>query len=214
MNEKLRLLLVDDHAVVRNGYRRLLESQEDLTVVGEAASAREALDRQREYLPDLIVLDISLPDIGGVELIGRLVQRDPGCRILVFSMHRDPIFATQYLRAGAIGYVTKSSQPEVMIDAIYRVAAKQQVISPDISSDLALSLVNGASGPVERLSPREFEILQLLLDGCESKEIASRLSISSKTVQNYHYQIKLKLGVKSDIEMMKSAIRLGLFKPY
>lgn len=214
MNEKLRLLLVDDHAVVRNGYRRLLESQEDLTVVGEAASAREALDRQREYLPDLIVLDISLPDIGGVELIGRLVQRDPGCRILVFSMHRDPIFATQSLRAGAIGYVTKSSQPEVMIDAIYRVAAKQQVISPDISSDLALSLVNGASGPVERLSPREFEILQLLLDGCESKEIASRLSISSKTVQNYHYQIKLKLGVKSDIEMMKSAIRLGLFKPY
>jgi len=213
MIERLRLLLVDDHAVVRNGYRRLLESQDDLIVVGEAASAREALDRQRECLPDVIVLDIGLPDIGGVELIGRFVQRDPGCRILIFSMHRDPIFVTQSLRAGAIGYVTKSSQPEVMIDAIYRVAARQQVISPDISSELALSLVNGSSGPVETLSPREGEILQMLLDGCDSSEISRRLSISSKTVQNYHYQIKLKLGVKNDIEMMKSAITHGLFKP-
>jgi len=213
MNERLRLLLVDDHAVVRNGYRRLLESQDDLIVVGEAATAREALDRQRECMPDVVVLDIGLPDIGGVELIGRLVQRDPSCRILIFSMHRAPIFVTQSLRAGAIGYVTKSSQPEVMIDAIYRVAARQQVISPDISSDLALSLVNGSNGPVETLSPREFEILQMLLDGCDSNEIASRLSISSKTVQNYHYQIKLKLGVKNDIEMMKSAISHGLFKP-
>lgn len=213
MNERLRLLLVDDHAVVRNGYRRLLESQDDLIVVGEAACAREALDRQRECLPDVIVLDIGLPDIGGVELIGRFVQRDPSCRILIFSMHRDPIFVTQSLRAGAIGYVTKSSQPEVMIDAIYRVADRQQVISPDISSDLALSLVNGSNGPVETLSPREFEILQMLLDGCDSNEIASRLSISNKTVQNYHYQIKLKLGVRNDIEMMKAAITHGLFKP-
>ncbi len=210
MHDKIRLLLVDDHAVVRNGYRRLLETQSDLIVVGEAASGREAIERFRELAPDVMVLDIGLPDVGGVELVSRLVQRDAGARILVFTIHRDPIFVAQALRAGAIGYVTKSSPPDVMVQAVYQVAARRQIISPDVSSDLALSLLNQSIDPVVALSPREFEILQLLLEGCEAAEIAGRLSITAKTVQNYHYQIKIKLGVRNDIELTRTAMKFGL----
>ena len=210
MLNKTRLLLVDDHAVVREGYRRLLESRPDLTIIGEAASAREAFDQYRLLAPDVLVLDLGLPDMGGVELIRRLLQRDAGARILVFTMHREPIFATQALRAGALGYVTKSSPPDVLVGAVYQVAARRQVISPDIAPDLALALLERPDEPLAQLSPREFEILRLLLDGASAEEIGTRLSISAKTVQNCHYQIKVKLGVRSDIELTRAAHRLGL----
>ncbi len=210
MFNKTRLLLVDDHAVVREGYRRLLESRPDLTIIGEAATAREAFEQYRLLSPDVLVLDLGLPDMGGVELIRRLVQRDADVRILVFTMHREPIFATQALRAGALGYITKSSPPDVLVDAVYQVAARRQVISPDIAPELALALLNQSSEPLAELSPREFEILRLLLDGCSSEEIGIRLSITAKTVQNCHYQIKAKLGVRSDIELTRVALKLGL----
>ena len=210
MLNKTRLLLVDDHAVVREGYRRLLESRPDLTIVGEAATAREAFEQYRLLAPDVLVLDLGLPDMGGVELIRRLVQRDAGARILVFTMHREPIFATQALRAGALGYVTKSSPPDVMVGAVYQVAARRQVISPDIAPDLALALLGRSSEPLAELSPREFEILRLLLDGCSAEDIGTRLSITAKTVQNCHYQIKVKLGVRTDIELTRVALKLGL----
>lgn len=210
MFNKTRLLLVDDHAVVREGYRRLLESRPDLTIIGEAATAREAFEQYRLLSPDVLVLDLGLPDMGGVELIRRLVQRDADVRILVFTMHREPIFATQALRAGALGYITKSSPPDVLVAAVYQVAARRQVISPDIAPELALALLNQSSEPLAELSPREFEILRLLLDGCSSEEIGIRLSITAKTVQNCHYQIKAKLGVRSDIELTRVALKLGL----
>lgn len=210
MFDQTRLLLVDDHAVVRDGYRRLLESRADLTIVGEAASAREALEQHRLLAPDVLLLDLGLPDMGGVELIRRLVQRDANVRILVFTMHREAVFATQALRAGAIGYVTKSSPPEVMLEAVYQVAARRQTISPDIAPELALALINQPGDPLADLSPREFEILRLLLDGCSAEEIGKRLSITGKTVQNAHYQIKSKLGVRTDIELTRVALKLGL----
>lgn len=210
MTRKISLLLVDDHAVVRDGYRRLLETRTDLVIKGEAATAREALEQYRELAPDVVVLDLGLPDIGGVELISRLIQRDDKARILVFTMHRDPIFVAQSLRAGALGYVTKSSLPDVMVNAVYQVAARQKVISPDVSSELALSLLRKAVDPLEALTPREFEILRLLLDGCDAATIGAKLSISTKTVQNCHYQIKAKLGVRSDIELTRTALKLGL----
>ncbi|MDO8346444.1 MAG: response regulator transcription factor [Rugosibacter sp.] len=210
MLNKIRLLLVDDHAVVREGYRRLLESRPDLAIVGEAATAREAFEQYRLLTPDVVVLDLGLPDMGGVELIRRLVQRDAGVRILVFTMHREPIFATQALRAGALGYVTKSSLPEMLVGAVYQVAARCQVISPDIAPDLAFALLDQSSEPLAELSPREFEILRLLLDGCSPEDIGIRLSITPKTVQNCHYQIKAKLGVRTDIELTRAALKLGL----
>lgn len=210
MLNKTRLLLADDHAVVREGYRRLLESRPDLAIVGEAATAREAFEQYRLLAPDVLVLDLGLPDMGGVELIRRLLQRDAGVRILVFTMHREPIFATQSLRAGALGYVTKSSPPDVLIEAVYQVAARRKVISPDIAPELALALLDQSSEPLAELSPREFEILRLLLDGCSPEDIGTRLSITAKTVQNCHYQIKAKLGVRSDIELTRVALKLGL----
>ncbi|TYC61527.1 response regulator transcription factor [Zoogloea oleivorans] len=210
MLEKTRLVLVDDHAIVREGYRRLLESRADLAIVGEAANAREALEQFKALLPDVLVLDLGLPDMGGVELIRRLLQRDADARILVFTMHREPLFATQALRAGALGYVTKSSPPDVLVAAVYQVAARRQVISPDIAPELALALIERPREPLAELAPREFEILRLLLDGCSAEDIGARLSISAKTVQNSHYQIKSKLGVRSDIELTRLALRLGL----
>ena len=206
----IRILLVDDHAVVREGYRRLLERRADLRVEAEAASAEEALQRLREFEPDLIILDLSLPNIGGIELTRRILQRQPDARILAFSMHRDPLFAAQAIRAGALGYVTKSSSPDELIQAVYKVARKEKVLSPDIAPEMALILLQGESNPAEELNPREFEILRLLLGGLGVEEIGNILSISPKTVQNVHYQIKAKLGVRTDIELARLAMKLKL----
>ncbi|MCQ9374096.1 response regulator transcription factor [Methyloversatilis sp. XJ19-13] len=208
----IRLLLVDDHAVVREGYRRLLEQRGDLRIDAEAATAGEALVAFRNVGPDVVILDLSLPDMGGVELIRRLLQRESRARILVFSMHRDPLFATQALRAGALGYVTKSCAPEVLIKAVYQVAARQRVFSPDIAPDIALALLSDIDNPLDALSPREFEVLRLLLDGRSAEEIGQSLHISPKTAQNTHYQIKAKLGVKSDIDLMRLAIKWKLVR--
>ncbi|HJV92393.1 MAG TPA: response regulator transcription factor [Azonexus sp.] len=210
MNDLIRLLLVDDHAVVREGYRRLLEWRADLKIVGEAENAAEGYRLFKETAPDVAILDLSLPDMGGIELIKRLLLRDPEARILAFSMHQDPLFATQALRAGAIGYVTKSCAPEVMIKAVYQVAARQRVLSPDIASELALALLDGGDDIFRDLAPREFEILRLVLDGRNAEEIGAALHISPKTAQNIHYQIKTKLGVKNDLELLRLALRLKL----
>lgn len=206
----IHILLVDDHVVVREGYRRLLERRADLRIEAEAGSAEEALQRLREFVPDLIILDLSLPNMGGIELTRRILQRQPDARILAFSMHRDPLFAAQAIRAGALGYVTKSSSPDVLIQAVYKVARKEKVLSPDIAPEMALILLQGESNPAEGLNPREFEILRLLLDGLGVEEIGNILSISPKTVQNVHYQIKAKLGVKTDIELARLAMKLKL----
>lgn len=206
----IELLLVDDHAVVREGYRRLLERRSDLHVAAEAGDAEEALQLLRTTPIDLIVLDLSLPGMGGIELTRRILQRFPEARILAFSMHRDPLFASQALRAGALGYVTKSSTPETLIQAIYKVARNEKVLSPDIAPEMALSLLEGDSNPADDLSPREFEVLRLLLGGQAVEEIAGILNISPKTVQNTHYQIKAKLGVRSDFELAKLAMKLKL----
>lgn len=208
----IQLLLIDDHAVVREGYRRLIERRADLKVAGEAGNAEEAMKWLREQTPDLIILDLSLPGMGGVELIRRILQRQPAQPILVFSMHRDPLFAMQALRAGAKGYVTKSSAPETLIKAIYRVIHGERTLSPDIAPEIALNLLAGEINPASELSPREFEILNHLLAGRSVEEIASLLAISPKTVQNTHYQIKSKLGVRSDFELARLAMKLKLIQ--
>lgn len=208
-SKKITLLLVDDHAVVRAGYRRLLENQPDLTVVGEADSAQQALEVWKTTNPDVIVLDIGLPDISGIELLQRFIRKNNEVSALIFSMHRDPIFISQAIRAGALGYVTKSSPAEIIVEAVYKVAKKHQFISPDISSDLAIALLTEPTNPIRELSPREFEILQMLLNGMDAQSIADTLSISTKTVHNYHYQIKIKLGAKNDIELARIGFKYG-----
>lgn len=208
MSEILKLVLVDDHAVVREGYRRLLERRANLRIVGEAGTAAEAYRIVRELAPDVTVLDLSLPDMGGIELIRRLVARDKDARILAFSMHQEPVFAAQALRAGALGYVTKSCAPDLLIKAVYQVAARQRVMSPDIAPELAFALLEGEDSLARDLAPREFEILRLVLSGRDMKDIGEAMHLSLKTVQNTYYQAKAKLGVKSDIELMRLAMRL------
>jgi two-component system invasion response regulator UvrY len=202
------ILLVDDHAIVREGYRALLAKQTGLRVVAEAEDGVQAYQRFKECRPDVVVTDLSLPGLSGLELIGRIKRRAPEAKILVFSMHQNPSFAVQASRAGALGYVTKSSSPEVLLRAIREVHAGRHVLSPDIAQALALEKLGGDRMALETLTVREFEILRLLVEARTTEEIAQILNISPKTVCNCHYLIKSKLGVASDIELMRLAIRL------
>lgn len=206
----IRLLLVDDHSVVRQGYRRLLEQQGNIVVAGEAATGALGLQRWRELQPDLAILDLALPDIGGLELLARIRQRDPQARLLAFSMHRDVLWAVQAIRAGALGYVTKSSPPEVLQHAVREVAGGRSFVSPDLAAEVRAALREPDPPATNGLSPRELEVLRLLLAGTPVADIATALFLSAKTVHNTHYQIKAKLGAANDFELVRLARRLGL----
>ena len=204
------ILLVDDHAIVREGYRALLSKQPGLRVVAEAGNASQAYQAYKDVLPDLVITDISLPGSSGIELIARIKQRDNSARLLVFSMHQHPGFAAQALQAGALGYVSKSSEPEELLRAIAAVSRRQHYLSADVAQALALEKLGQDYQALNALSVREFEILRLLVEGVSHDEIAALLNISSKTAGNCHYQIKRKLGVNTDIELTRLAIKLNV----
>lgn len=206
----IKILLVDDHAIVREGYLSLLAKQPGLQVVAEAADGTQAYQRFKESSPDVVITDLSLPGISGLELISRIKQRDANAKILVFSMHQNPSFAVQASRAGALGYVTKSSPPEVLLRAIHDVYAGHRFLSADIAQALALEKLGSERIALETLTVREFEILRLLVEARTAEEIAQTLNISPKTVCNCHYLIKRKLGVAGDIELTRLAIRLNV----
>ncbi|MBU0601087.1 MAG: response regulator transcription factor [Gammaproteobacteria bacterium] len=207
------ILLVDDHAVVREGYRRLIERHPPLHIVAEADSGEAAYRLYVEHTPDVVVMDITLPGASGIQTLQRIVQRDRDARVLIFTMHRDATFAEKALESGALGYVTKSSPPELLVHAICDVYARRQTISPDMLPDLAALRRSGsaaAKNPLHALSAREFEILRMLVAARSREDIAETLHISTKTVFNIHYQIKSKLGVSTDIELMHAARQLNL----
>ncbi|MBI2992657.1 MAG: response regulator transcription factor [Gammaproteobacteria bacterium] len=203
----IRVLLVDDHAVVRAGYRILLERAGDIVLAGEAESGEQAYRLYTELKPDVVVMDISLPGIGGFEAIRRIIARDPRARILVFSMHEDTVFVDQAVNAGARGYITKNSAPAVLVEAIRRIAAGESYLEAGLAQQLAFQKVRDEDSPFSRLSTREFEICSLLAQGCGTSEIAKRLSLSYKTVANYSTQIKNKLNVGTAAELTRLAIR-------
>lgn len=206
----INIQLVDDHAIVREGYRALLAKQSGLKVVAEAADGVQAYRQFKEYSPDLVITDLSLPGISGLELISRIKQRCMGAKILVFSMHQNSSFAVQANRAGALGYITKSSSPEVLLRAIHEVYAGRHTLSADIAQALALEKLGSERIALETLTVREFEILRLLVEARTTEDIAQTLNISPKTVCNCHYLIKRKLCVASDIELTRLAIRLNV----
>lgn len=210
----IRVLLIDDHAVVRAGFRRLLEGCGRVRVIAEADSGeagyRAWLDAPADAGCDVVILDLALPGRGGLETLRRLRARDADVRVLVFTMHDEAAFAEQALSAGALGYVTKSSSPEVLLDAVTRVARGERCLSPDIAARLALAPYGGPQAAIEALTPREFEIFRLLAAGCSATEIGERLALSAKTVANYGSQIRARLGVGSRAELARLAIRLGL----
>jgi DNA-binding NarL/FixJ family response regulator len=214
MSQKaVRVLLVDDHAVVREGYRTLIEKHEGLTVVGEASNAAAGYQCYKDTRPDVVIMDISMPGRGGIGAIEHIRRLDPQARILVFTMHARTAYALQAFRAGAKGYVTKSSPPDFLVGAVRSVAEGRIVICPEASDLLALDRVQEEAKELEGLSPREFEILRMLLDAKSTDEIASALNLSRKTAANYHYTIKSKLGVSSDIELLHLGLRHGLIEP-
>lgn len=205
----LRLLIVDDHAIVREGYRRLLERRQDLRIVAEAGTADEGYEQFKSHEPDVTLLDLSLGTGSGLRLLEQLQRHSPEAAVLVFSMHAEALYAVQALKAGARGYVTKGSAPQVLVDAVYQVARGQRALSPDIAGEVAGLLLDGESDrPV--LTPREFDILRLLMQGLDVDAVGQALHISPKTVRNSHYQLKAKLGARSDIELTRKALQLKL----
>jgi DNA-binding NarL/FixJ family response regulator len=212
MGQRIRVMLVDDHAIVLEGYRRLLEKQQRIEVVAEATDSAAAYQLFKNERPDVVVTDISMPGRGGIDLIGMLRQFDSSVRVVVFSMHQSPAFALHAFQAGARAYITKSSKPLLLVQAIIEVFEGRSYISPDVSQTCAL--VSGVNDePHASLSPREFEILRLVLDAKTAPEIASALNLSPKTVANYQSMIKQKLGVSSDIELLYLAISKRLVAP-
>jgi len=207
---RVRVLLVDDHAVVRAGYRMLLNVAPEIEVVGEADSGEGACRLFAELAPDVVIMDLTLPGIGGLEAIRRIVQRDSKAKVLVFSMHEDTLFVEQALAAGARGYVTKSSPPHVLVAAVKDVAAGGRPLAGDLAQRLAFAGVRGGDSPLKELSTREFAIFCLLAEGLSSAEIAKRLSLSQKTVANYGTQLKNKLKVGTAAEIARLAIRHGV----
>ena len=204
------IMLVDDHAVVREGYRSMLQKQHGLRVVAEASDGAEAYRLFKEVRPDLVIMDLTMLGVGGIEGIRRIRQWDRDARILVFTMHENAGFAVQAIRAGARGYVTKSSPPEILVRAVMEVLGGAIAISPDIDLELALSRLCGERAAADVLTAREFEVMQMLLAERTTEEIASALHLSPKTIANLHSLIKDKLGVGTDIEPVRLALRQGL----
>ncbi len=213
MSTNIRVLLVDDHAVVREGYRRLIEKHEGIEVVAEANDAASAYKAFKASKPDVVIADISMPGRGGIDLVRQIRQLDGHARILMFTMHADASYAQQSFRAGARGYITKSSPPDILVAAIRNVYAGRTALCDEINGVIAASRLIDDVSPIDALSPREFEILRMILDAKSTEEIAGEFNLSPKTVANHHYTIKSKLGVQSDIELVYACMKQGLVAP-
>ena len=207
-----RVMLVDDHAVVRSGIRRLLEHESGFVIVAEAESGERAYQLYGQHAPDVVVMDLSMPGMGGMEAIRRLVARYPEAKLLVLSMHENAAFANQALKAGAKGYLAKNSLAEELVGALESVVKGRTFISADIAKKIALQSLRADPEPIHALTAREFEIFRLLAEGRENDEIALALNISGKTVANYQTSIKQKLGISSPVDLVRMAIRHGLIE--
>ena len=205
----LNVLLLDDHAVVRTGYRRLIDAEPDMQVVAEAATAAEAYALLQQQHIDLAVVDISLRGTSGIDAIRRIITRDISAKVLVLSMHDNPGIVTQAMRAGALGYLTKSSEPGDLLDAIRTVARGRRVLSPDVAQVLAEASLDQEQR-LNRLTPREFEVLRMVASGEETRQIASCMHLSPKTVLNHLSMVRQKLDTDSDFKLLRLAVRHGL----
>jgi len=212
MAKKTTIVLVDDHAVVRAGVRRLLEQEPLFEVIGEAESGEKAYQIFGELKPDVMVMDLSMPGMGGLESIRRILMRYEKAKILVLSMHEDLSFANQALKLGAKGYLTKNTLADDLVKSIETVTQGDVFLSDEIAKKIAMQSISGNQDPVHELSAREFEIFRLLAEGLDIDAIASTLNISSKTVSNYQTMIKQKLNINTPIELIRYAIKVGVIK--
>lgn len=208
----IKVMLVDDHAVVRMGFKLLLTACEDIEVVGEADSGETAYVRYAELKPDVVVMDLSMPGMGGIEAVRRLTARDKGVRILALSAHEDTAHPKRVLKAGATGYLSKRGAPEALIDAVRTVASGRMYLDAEIAQKLAMQDVTGAQNPVEALSEREFEVFIHLARGQSVNQIAETLHLSTSTIGTHLYNVKQKLGASNQAELTLIALRNGLIE--
>jgi DNA-binding NarL/FixJ family response regulator len=212
MRAKITVMLVDDHAVVRAGYRLLLSQTEDIRVVCEAERGEEACQLYQDQRPQVVVMDLSLPGIGGLAAVRRMVSRDPSSRILMFSIHDEPVYVVRALEAGAKGYITKSCAPEVLVEAVRRIAGGDTYLEQEIAQKMAVQNVTRTerNATLNALSAREFDVFCLLARGFTTREVAEELRLGYKTVANYATLIKSKLNVSTTAEMARLAYQYGL----
>jgi len=210
MTRRVTVMLVDDHAVVRMGYRLLLSQTATIEVIAEAETGEEACQKFVDCTPDVVVMDLNLPGIGGLAAIRRIVARDPAARILVFSIHDEPVYVSRALDAGALGYISKSGAPEMLIEAVACIASGQAFLEPGIAHQLASQEKPHTVPLMDRLTPREFDVLCLLAQGRSTRETAEQLRLSAKTVANYVTTIKEKLNAGTTAELVKLAYQSNL----
>ena len=213
MSGNIKVMLADDHAVVRMGFRLLLDGSPDIRVVAEAESGEDAVRRFTEVKPDVVVLDLSMPGIGGLEALSRILAREPGAKVLVLTAHEDAMHAKRVLKAGALGYLSKRSAAEELIQAIRQVHAGRTFLEPAIAQQLAMEQLTGTRSPVDMLSEKEFKVFLALARGQSVAEIAEVLSLSPRTIGTHLYNIKQKLGASNSAELAIVAMRHGLLEP-
>lgn len=210
MREKIRILLADDHAVVRQGFKMILAAQPDMEIVGEAGHGREALELAGNLQPDVIVMDVAMPELNGIEATRRLGDVSPRTRVLALSMHKDSVYVREILRAGARGYLLKDSIASDLLAAVRAVARGEGYISPGVSDAVLNDYRRHVTDPIDLLTSREREVLQMIAEGKTNKEIATILNLSVYTVDAHRGRIMEKLNLHSVNELVRFAVRAGL----
>lgn len=207
----IRIVIADDHAIMREGLKRIVSSANDMEVTGEAANGTEVMQRVRELTFDLLMLDLSMPGRSGMELIKQVRAEKPKLRILVLSMHQELQYAVRAIKSGASGYLTKESAPDQLEQAIRKIAAGGAFISAEVAEQLALGAMPGSEAlPHESLSNREFEVFRLVVDGVSVTDIAARLNLSVKTVSTHKANLMHKMGLHNQSELIRYALKHGL----
>ncbi len=207
----IEVLLVDDHALVRTGIKRLLEDSKQIKIVGEAESGEASIRMAADLKPDVILMDVNMPGIGGVEASRRLLQRNPAYKIIILTIHSEQTFPKRLLEIGAKGYLTKECDINEMIAAICQVNGGGNYIEPRIAQQLALSLLPGNDqNPVDRLSRREFQVMLMISQGLSNTEISEKLCLSPKTVSTYRARLLEKLGAHNEVDLIKIAVEQGM----
>ncbi|MDG1073830.1 MAG: response regulator transcription factor [Methylophilaceae bacterium] len=210
---QINVMLVDDHAVVRMGFKMLLETSDDIKIIAEAENGEEAIKLYMEHKPNVVVMDITMPGMGGMEAIERILAKESSAKILVLSAHEDSVHPKRVLNAGAMGYVTKRSAAEELIKAIRAVSSGKKYIEASVAQQMAIQQLSGNQNPVDVLSEREFEVFMSLAKGKTTNEIAETLFLSPRTVGTHLYNIKQKLNANNSAEIALIAMRSGLIDP-
>jgi two-component system invasion response regulator UvrY len=209
----IKVLLVDDHELVRLGIKRLLQDVQGVKVIGEASTGEEAVTLSKELVPDVVIMDVHMPGIGGLEATRKMIRHNPDIKILALTIYEDEPYPSRLLQAGASGYITKGCDSDEMIRAIRTINSGQRYISPTIAQQIAIKrFTKGEESPLDALSERELQIMLMITQGQKVQDISKKLCLSPKTVNSYRYRIFEKLNINSDVELTLMAVRLGMIE--